>query len=67
MYTFVVGERIEVGCIVCKAVFTPDTSEPTPVPSSRPSGMPSSAPTTPQPTTICRDKIEVVRMGRTNA
>lgn len=64
VYTFVVGERAEVGCTVCKAVFTPDTSKPTFSPTIAPSGEPSAVPTTPQPTTVCRHKTEVVRMRR---
>jgi hypothetical protein len=64
VYTLVVGERSAIGCSVCKAVFTPDTSEPTPAPSGAPSEAPSSQPSTPAPTTVCRDKIEVVRMRR---
>ena len=64
VYTFVVGERAVTGCTVCKAVFTPDTSEPTKSPTGAPSAQPSSVPSTPMPTTVCQDKIEVVRMRR---
>lgn len=74
VFTFVVGERSDTSCTVCKAVFSPDTVSPTssptavptiPNPTSRPSGEPSHDPTTPAPTTTCTDTIEVVRMRRT--
>lgn len=73
VYTFVVGERSNSSCTVCKAVFSPDTVSPTSLPTAnptlpRPTSLPSDTPTlnpsTPAPTTTCTDAIEVVRMRR---
>jgi hypothetical protein len=73
VFTFVVGERSNASCTVCKAVFSPETLSPSalptavptlPRPTSLPSGNPTHSPTTPAPTTTCTDAIEVVRMRR---
>jgi hypothetical protein len=70
VYTFVVGELSNQSCTVCRAVFSPETSQPTSLPtyalvSETPSLMPSTPrPSTTAPTGTCLDKVEIVRMSR---